>query len=49
MNNIDKQKLLIEMVMRQTEYTYEEAYNKLLEHNNNYLMVIRDYMGIKKQ
>lgn len=47
-NEIDKQRLLIEMVMRQTEYTYEEAEKKLTEYNNNYMNVIRDYMGVKK-
>lgn len=44
-NEIDKQRLLIEMVMRQTEYTYEESEEKLVEYNNNYVNVIRDYMG----
>ena len=49
MSNIDKQKLLVEMVMRQTQYTYEEASNELDKHNNNYISVIRGSMGINKQ
>lgn len=47
-DGIDKQKLLIEMVVRQTQYTYEEASEKLEECNNNYLTVIRGSLGISK-
>ena len=36
------------MVMRQTHYTYEEASDKLSAYNDNYLIVIRDSLGIKK-
>jgi len=47
-SSIDREKLLIEMVMRQTEYSYEEACEKLKTNNNNYISVIREYMGIEK-
>ena len=48
-SNIDRQKLLIEMVMRQTQYTYEEAAEKLEKCDNNYVIVIRESMGINKE
>lgn len=47
-SDIDKQKLLIEMVMRQTQYTYEEAAEQLEKHNNDYIKVIRESLGINK-
>lgn len=47
-SDIDKQKLLIEMVMRQTQYTYEEAADQLEKYNNDYIKVIRESMGINK-
>ena len=34
----------IEIIMRQTDYTYEEARNKLQLHNNNITEVIRLYL-----
>ena len=37
----------IEIVMRQTEYTYEEANKALDKNDNNYIRVIKDAMGIK--
>ena len=33
-----------EMVLRQTDYTIEMAQQKLLEHNNDVIQVIREYM-----
>ena len=39
-------KQMILMVTRQTEYSYEEAENKLKEQNYNYNDVIKEYMGI---
>jgi hypothetical protein len=45
----DRQRLLIEMVMRQTGYTYEKANEKLELCDNNYITVIRESMGIKKE
>ena len=47
-SDIDRQKLLIEMVMRQTQYTYEEAADQLEKYNNDYIKVIRESMGINK-
>jgi hypothetical protein len=41
----NKQRLLVEMIMRQTNYSYEEAESNLIKHNNNYLTVIRESMG----
>jgi len=38
---------LINLVMRQTEYNYETSSEKLKENNNNYELVIKEYMGIK--
>lgn len=33
-------------IMRQTNYTREETENKLLEHDNNMIHVIREFMGL---
>ena len=46
MNNQDK--LLIEMVMRQTSYTFDEAKIELEKNNNNYIKVIKNCLGIVK-
>ncbi len=35
----------INMIMRQTDYTRETAQQKLQEHNNNMISVIREYMA----
>jgi len=43
------QKLLIEMVMRQTTYTFDEAKDKLENNENNYIKVIKESMGIYEQ
>jgi len=37
------------MIIRQTNYTDEEARDKLIEHNNDSMTVIREYMDIKKE
>ena len=37
---------LIEMVMRQTNYTYEESKYHLENNNNNYMKVIKEALGI---
>ena len=48
--NLEKEKkLLIEMVMRQTTYTYEECEEKLNLKDNNYMEVIKEFYGIKEQ
>ena len=36
----------IHLIMTQTNYTKAEAINKLAEHDNNYLNVIKEYIGI---
>lgn len=46
--NIEK-KLLIEMVMRQTNYSYEECEQKLHEMNYDYLKVIKNFYNIKEK
>ena len=38
---------LIKMVCRQTNYTYDEADDALKKHNNDYTVVIKEFMGIK--
>lgn len=42
------QKLLIEMVMRQTNLSFDEASEQLKKHNNNYMIVIKESLGIIK-
>jgi len=37
----------IEIIMRQTNYTIEEAREKLIENNNDYEKVIKLFLGIK--
>ena len=46
----NKEKRIHEMcnlIMRQTNMTYDEANKKLLEKNYNYLQVIKEYIGIQ--
>ena len=43
------QKLLIEMVMRQTTYSFEKAEQELFKNNNDYIKVIKNALGINKQ
>ena len=40
-----RKKAIVELVMRQTNYTQEEATEKLEEHKYNYLSVIKLYMN----
>lgn len=40
---------MIEMVMRQTEYTYDEAKAHLEQYNWEYETVIRKFMGIEEK
>ena len=49
MNPEKEKKLLIEMVMRQTTYTYYESEEKLNANENNYMKVIKEFYGIKEQ
>lgn len=37
----------IDIVLRQTNYTKEIAIQKLEQHNNNVIDVIKEYMGVK--
>ena len=45
---MDKDKLneLIQMIIRQTDYTEVVAREKLIENNYNSLLVIKKYMGL---
>ena len=43
-NNIFEQHVI--KIMNQTNYTKEEATNKLILFNNDYIKVIKDYMNI---
>ena len=46
-NKINReQKLLIEMVMRQTNLSFDETSECLKKHNNNYMIVIKEALGI---
>jgi hypothetical protein len=45
-HNASHQNLLIEMVMRQTSYTYEDAELHLKNNNNDYMKVIKEALGI---
>lgn len=38
---------VIDVIVRQTDYTKEKAIEKLIEHNNNVLAVVREYMGVQ--
>jgi hypothetical protein len=40
------EKDLIEQIQRQTNYSYLEAREKLIAHNNDSLKVIKEYLGI---
>lgn len=42
----DKETELVEMIMRQTDYTNIVAREKLIENNYNSLLVIKKYMGL---
>lgn len=44
--NIEKN---IAIIMTQTTYTRDETIEKLLLHNGDYMNVIRDYLGIKRE
>ena len=45
-NNVNIHKELIEQIQRQTNYSYEEAREKLVAYNNDSLKVIKEYLGI---
>lgn len=39
----------INMILRQTNYTENEAIDKLKEFDNDYILVIKNYLGINKK
>lgn len=39
----------LNIVMSQTTYTEEEATQKLNEYNNDYMKVIREYIGVQEK
>ena len=43
----DNLEFLIQKIRSQTNYNEENARAKLLEFNNDYIQVLKDYMGIK--
>ena len=45
--DLEKSNENIDIVLRQTNYTKEVAIQKLKEHNNNTINVIKEYMGVK--
>jgi len=45
----ERRKNVINLIMRQTEYSAEEAEQKLVEANNNYMKVIQDFLGIENK
>lgn len=38
----------IDIILRQTNYSQEEAREKLFEYNNDYIAVIKSYLGVTK-
>jgi hypothetical protein len=41
----NKDDMLIEIIMRQTDYSKEVAFEKLIEHKYNILSIVREYMS----
>lgn len=41
----EKRKQIIKLVCRQTDYTEEEAEQKLLQHKGNYMSVVKEYLN----
>jgi hypothetical protein len=39
----------VEMILRQTDYTEEEAKNKLKEFNYDHIQVVKSYLGITEK
>jgi len=39
----------VEMILRQTDYTEEEAKNKLKEFNYDHIQVVKSYLGIPEK
>jgi hypothetical protein len=47
--NSDQIEEKIQMILRQTDYSEEDAKNKLKEHNYNPISVIKSYLGITEK
>jgi len=47
--NNDEVQEKVEMVLRQTDYTQEEAKNKLIEFNYDPIQVVKNYLGITEK
>ena len=45
----DQQKEMVELILRQTDYTPEVALTKLYEFNNDYMKVIKQYLGVSEK
>ena len=39
----------IQIILRQTDLTEEQALNKMTEHNEDHMKVIREYLGITEK
>ncbi len=39
----------LDIILRQTNYSKEEAREKLVEYNNDYIAVIKAYLGVKQE
>jgi hypothetical protein len=39
----------VQIILRQTDLTEEQAYAKLAEHNDDHMKVIRQYLGIAEK
>ena len=39
----------VDMILRQTDYTEEEAKNKLIESNYDHIKVVKSYLGITEK
>lgn len=48
MDNLDLEEK-IQIILRQTNYSYNDAKNKLIDNNNDPIKVIKDYIGIKEK
>lgn len=46
-NNVDEYSQNINIILSQTNYDESTARDKLILFNNDYLLVIKDYLGIK--
>ena len=39
----------IQIIINQTDYSFAKAQNKLIEHNNDYIKVIKEYLNIEEK